>query len=136
MVFYTFMNKKTVQDLIPTNINIDHLTIAPHASIEELATKMRDIKSNFFIVQESSTIVGVVSERDIIRKVLMKGLNVEKTQVHEIMITNITSINPQTGIKELIDLFHDRQCRHMPVINFSGELQYILTYADILTAII
>lgn len=67
------------------------------------------------IVMESDQVVGIITERDYARKVILEGRSSLKTAVKNIMTTRVLYINPDTSIEEGLALMSDKRCRHLPV---------------------
>lgn len=67
------------------------------------------------IVMESDQVVGIITERDYARKVILEGRSSLKTAVKNIMTTRVLYTNPDTSVEEGLALMSDKRCRHLPV---------------------
>jgi CBS domain-containing protein len=78
--------------------------------------------------------VGIITERDIIRKIGMADLFTTQTPIRELMSTNLVSIKPDNTISDAIGLMHGNNIRRLPVIDNDGKMVGIITDKDILKA--
>jgi CBS domain-containing protein len=79
-------------------------------------------------------LVGIITERDIIRKIGESDLFTTQTPIRELMSTNLISIKPDNTISDAIGLMHGNNIRRLPVINNDGKMVGIITDKDILKA--
>lgn len=102
----------------------------PSESIYNCAQKMSHRKISSLIIIDGTSVVGIITEQDIARKVVAKDLRVKTTPVHIIMSANIISINPEKDIQDAIQIMGNNEIKHLPVIE-NGELLGIITSKDI-----
>jgi CBS domain-containing protein len=79
-------------------------------------------------------LVGIITERDIIRKIGEADLFTTQTPIRELMSTNLISIKPDNTISDAIGLMHGNNIRRLPVIDNDGKMVGIITDKDILKA--
>jgi CBS domain-containing protein len=79
--------------------------------------------------------VGIITERDIIRKIGEADLFTTQTPIRELMSTNLISIKPDNTISDAIGLMHGNNIRRLPVIDNDGKMVGIITDKDILKAV-
>jgi len=108
------------------------ITITPNASASEVAKIMTEKKIGCLIVVESKRVVGIVTRRDLVEKVLAKEKDPVKTKVREIMSTPVIYVKPRTPILEVAKIMSRHDIRHIPVINNRG-LVGVITDKDILS---
>jgi CBS domain-containing protein len=87
------------------------------------------------IVKDNDRVVGIVTERDYTRKVILKGRASKDTAVETIMTRDLVIIDPQRTVKEALAIMTERRCRHLPVF-MRGELVGILSIGDLVKEII
>jgi len=87
------------------------------------------------IVKDCEKIVGIVTERDYLRKVILRDRSSKKTSVETIMTRNLVSITPEHTVEEAMRLLTEKRCRHLPVFK-DGQLDGILSIGDLVKAII
>ena len=106
-------------------------TIAPDATVAELLAELADRNVGALIVcREGGTVDGIVSERDVVRRLHDRGTAVLEVPVSEIMTTTVTTCSEQDAVDELMRLMTDRRIRHVPVIR-DGQLVGLISIGDV-----
>jgi len=113
----------------------DVLTVDPDTSVREAIEKMEDISAGTAVVMEGGAIVGMVSERDVIRKVVLRGQKIDKVKVRELMSTDLTTITPETSLDDCMHLITEKRIRHLPVL-CNGSLCGIVSIGDVVKYLI
>ena len=85
------------------------------------------------VVESAGRLVGIVTDRDIVVKVLADGRSVEHATVREAMTANPVSCREDEDISRAVSLMEERQVRRMPVVGADGRLAGIIAQADIAT---
>ena len=94
------------------------VTIGPESTIAAAAEKMRARGIGCLVVSDDDgAVVGVVSERDIVNRVVAGGIDPRTTRVAEVMTTDVASCGPKTSIEEARQIMVDRKIRHLPVLD-------------------
>ncbi|MEB3752942.1 CBS domain-containing protein [Acinetobacter sp. MD2(2019)] len=106
----------TVSQVIQQKKNSTIFTISPDASIVDAVNLMTTQDIGAVIVTEHQRVVGILSERDCARKVILHSLNAEDTLVSEIMTANVISVRLNNSVEECLTLMTDRHLRHLPVL--------------------
>jgi len=109
--------------------------IAPNASVYEALKLMADKDVGALLVLEGGKLVGIISERDYARKVILKGKFSKDTPVHEIMTTRLVYVHPEQTIQECMALMTDQHIRHLPVLA-GADLVGLVSIGDLVKAII
>ncbi len=111
-------------------------SLAPEASVYDAIKLMADKSIGLVLVMEGPRLVGVVSERDYARKVVLQSRHARLTQISEIMSAPVITIPPETSVAECMRLMTDHRVRHIPVleqdrvagvISIGDVIKYILT---------
>jgi CBS domain-containing protein len=87
------------------------------------------------LVVDNGRFVGVFTERDYARKVILKGKASKETLVGEIMTENVPTVSPDTGIEECMKIMTAGFIRHLPVLE-NGELKGLVSMGDLVKYII
>jgi CBS domain-containing protein len=113
----------------------DVWTIRPDASVFEAIEMMAEKGIGALVVVEANTIVGLVSERDYARSVVLKGRASRATPIREIMTRRVICARPEQSIKECMALMTDKRVRHLPVVD-GDRLCGLVSIGDLVKAII
>jgi CBS domain-containing protein len=110
-------------------------SVAPDATMLDALKLMADKDIGALVVREGDQVVGIVSERDYARKVVLRGKTSRETLVHEVMTPRVFVVRPEQGIDECMALMTERHIRHLPVLD--GErLVGVISIGDVVKAII
>lgn len=125
---------KKVKDILKVK-GRDVWSIEPGASVYDAMKLMADKEVGALMVMEGPKLVGVISERDYARKVILQGRSSRTTQVREIMTHRIVYAQPEQNIDECMALMTEKRFRHLPVID-EGQLVGVISIGDLVKSII
>jgi len=125
---------KRVKDVLEVKGN-DVWSIEPGASVYEAMKLMADKEVGALMVIEGTELVGIISERDYARKVILEGRSSRTTQVREIMTSRLVYAEPEQNIEECMVVMTERRVRHLPVID-GGGLIGVISIGDLVKSII
>ena len=109
----------------------DVATARPDAKIAEIARKFRDERIGALVVSADDTkVLGIISERDIVRGLADHGLDLLDMRVAELMTREVSTCAPTDRTGQLMAKMTDRRIRHLPVID-SGALCGIVSIGDV-----
>jgi CBS domain-containing protein len=109
--------------------------VQPNDSVFDAIKKMAEHGVGALVVLEGQTLVGIVSERDYARKVVLQGKNSKDTQVREIMSAPVITASLDQRASQCMRLMTEKRIRHMPVVN-AGRVVGMLSIGDLLKAAI
>lgn len=124
----------TIGHLLKSKGN-DILSVEPKATVFEALQIMSENNVGALLVIHNGKLVGIFSERDYARKIILKGKQSKDTAVSELMTKDVLYINPQSTIQDCMVLMSAKHIRHMPVLE-DGKLIGIVTIGDIVKQII
>lgn len=110
-------------------------TIAPGATVLDALRIMADREIGALVVVDGERVVGVISERDYARKVILKGRFSKDTHVKAIMTPADVVVKPTQTVEECMTLMTEKRHRHLPVLD-NGKLVGIISIGDIVKTII
>ena len=100
-------------------------SVGPNATIREALEIMAQHNIGALLVIDSQTLVGIFSERDYARKVVLKGLSSNDAKVSEVMTSKVITINTKHSIDQCMQIMTDKHIRHLPIVNDSQVLGLI-----------
>jgi len=110
-------------------------TISPEASGYEALVLMADKNIGALVVVESERILGIFSERDYARKVILKGRSSKETAVRELMSDKVFTIDLSQTIEMCMAIMSEKQVRHLPVLD-NDRLAGLVSIGDVVKMII
>lgn len=113
----------------------DFWWVTPDTSVFDALKVMEDKNVGALLVLEANKLVGIFSERDYARKVILKGKHSKNTPVKEIMNRKVVYIRPEQSIEDCMALMTDKRVRHLPVLE-GNQLIGIISIGDVVKAII
>ena len=113
----------------------DVVSIAPDASVFEAIQLMADKTVGSILVMDGEKMLGIITERDYARKVILKGRSSETTRVAEIMTCEILTTSGAETVNQCMETMTERRIRHLPVVE--GErVVGMISIGDLVQAII
>ncbi len=106
-------------------------TIHPDATVLDAGLMMNEHKIGALVVVEMGQVAGIVTERDMLRRLVAKRRDPAETTVRQIMTPEVVCCRPQTPLDEARGLFMRRRIRHLPVINDRGVLEGLVSIGDL-----
>lgn len=110
-------------------------TVTPETMVFDAIQMMSDKNIGALVVTEDGRMVGVMSERDYTRKVVLKGKSSKSTPVREILSAKVESVTPETTVQECLKLMTSSRIRHLPVLR-NDELLGIVSIGDLVNWVI
>ena len=125
---------ETIDELLRTK-GRNVWSIAPDATVYEAVALMAEKDIGAVMVLEAGTPVGLITERDYARNVILKGRSSKETRVDEVMTTRVVGVGRSQKIEECMAIMTENRIRHLPVMD-EGELVGIVSIGDLVKAVI
>ena len=106
-------------------------SIAPDALVYTALEAMAEHKVGALMVVEGGRLVGVISERDYTRKIVLKGRSSKSTTVSEIMTADPVGVQPEATLEDCMALMSEKKVRHLPVTE-EGKVLGVISATDTL----
>jgi CBS domain-containing protein len=110
-------------------------SIPPHVKVYEALEMMAAKDVGALVVIHGTDLVGVMSERDYVRKVILKGFSSKKLTVEAIMSSPAVTVNLRTTVDECMRVMTDERCRHLTVVD-EGRVVGVVSIGDLVNWII
>ena len=110
-------------------------SIHPQESVFAAIQQMAEKEVGALVVLEGDAVVGIISERDYARKVILKGRSSHETAVQDIMTPHVICAHLDQSLEECMAIVTERRIRHLPVLD-SGRLVGIISIGDLVKTII
>jgi len=109
-------------------------SIGPNATVYEAIARMDEQMVGALFVVDESRLVGVISERDYARKVILRDRASKQTLVHEVMTTPVIYVEASTPLTECMRIINHERVRHLPVME-AGKLVGVVSIGDVVRTI-
>ena len=119
--------QRRVRDVMTAN----PATVSEKDSIRDVARIMAREDTGIVPVVDGKKIVGLITDRDIVVRLVAEGKDLANSRVKEVMSRSVRSVKEDTPISEVLDLMSNEQIRRVPVVNQNNELVGILSIGDI-----
>ncbi len=104
--------------------------VDPEVSIDDAAKLMKKERVGGLLVMQGEKITGVLTERDIVYRVLAEEMDPAVTKVYEVMTKDVVVIKPSLTVREAMKVVTEKRFRHMPVVS-GGQLLGIVSSGDL-----
>ena len=111
------------------------LSIGPEASVLDAVKMMAEKGVGALVVMDGEKLLGIVSERDYARKVILKGRASDDTPVRDIMTADVATTSSESTVSACMNQVTDRRIRHLPVVD-DGRVTGVISIGDLVKAII
>ncbi|MES2922061.1 MAG: CBS domain-containing protein [Verrucomicrobiota bacterium] len=109
--------------------------VEPETTIEEAARLMLQERVGALLVMHEEEVIGILTERDLLNRVLAKGLNPTDTRVHEVMTSQVVVVRSTITVRDAMQIVTEKRFRHLPVVE-DGHLLGMLSSGDLTRSIV
>lgn len=125
----------TVQQILSSK-QIDAVwSITPDATVYEAIQMLADKRVGALLVMQDSELLGIISERDYAREVILKGRASRETQVKDIMSSDVITVPSTESVQASLGVMTNNRIRHLPVVD-DGAVQGVISMGDLVKDII
>ncbi|MBI3006014.1 MAG: CBS domain-containing protein [Ignavibacteriales bacterium] len=110
-------------------------SVSPDTTVYDALKLMAEKNLGAVLVQKGDTLLGIFSERDYARKIILKGKSSKETTVDEIMTPDVVTVQLKNSIEECMGLMTNNRIRHLPVVE-NAKIVGVVSIGDIVKAII
>ena len=110
-------------------------SISPDDTVYHALAQLAEKNIGALLVTQDEKLVGIISERDYARKVILQGKASMGTQVREIMTAEVTTISPSRNVKEAMAIMTEKRIRHLPVVA-EDKIMGLISIGDLVKSII
>ena len=104
--------------------------VEPTVSVFDAVAEMNRHCIGAIVVRDGARLVGIFTERDVLRRVVGVGLDPRRALVADVMTTNLITIAPAATIEQAMNIFTEKRCRHLPVL-VDGKLIGVVSSGDV-----
>lgn len=109
------------------------LSLAPHANVWEAACAMTRANCGSVLVMEPpDKLLGIVTERDLMTRVLARGLEPKQTTLAQVMTSQPVCVPPETDVADAVVMLIERGFRHLPIVGPAGKILGVFSIRDAL----
>jgi CBS domain-containing protein len=107
---------KNVKDILGSKADPETYSVSPDAMVWDAIKLMSEKSVGALLVTDAHKLVGIVSERDYMRKVALLGRSSKSTEVKDIMTANPITVTPEESMDACMSLMTEKRIRHLPVV--------------------
>jgi CBS domain-containing protein len=107
------------------------LSIGPDATVLDAALLMNEHKVGSLLVKSAGRLIGIITERDLLQRVVAQRRDPAATSVAEVMTVEVACCRPETSIDEARGVMKNRRIRHLPVVDDNEQLLGVVSIGDL-----
>lgn len=108
---------KTLQQVLDSKKHKEVISLAPHRPVFDALVVLAEYKIGALVVLEGEKLVGIFSERDYAREVILKGKSSKTTQISDVMTTKVLTGKPNDTVEQAMSIMAEKHIRHLPVVD-------------------
>lgn len=111
------------------------ISAAPTATVHEVISLMAEHNISAVLIMKGNALVGISTERDYARKVILLGRSSVDTPISDIMTSPVLCVSPSDTAQKCMSIMTEKKCRHLPVL-LNGEVIGMVSIGDLVKAVI
>jgi CBS domain-containing protein len=115
--------------------NTGVISVPPTATVYSAIEIMSQANIGGVVIMDNGNLLGIFTERDYARKLILKGKSSRDTQIADLMTRNLFTVTPESSIEEAMQVMSDKKIRHLPVME-DGKIVGIISIGDVVRFII
>lgn len=128
------MQQTTIRNILESK-GYETWSVSPDTSVFDALCKMGEKNIGAVIVMDGELLVGIMSERDYARKIVLVGKTSRETRVDEIMSKTVFTIHPDQSVDEVMELMNIKRIRHVPVLE-NEKVIGMISISDVIKTVI
>lgn len=121
---------KTLQQILNDKKHKEVISIAPHRPVFDALVVLAEYKIGALVVLEGEKLVGIFSERDYAREVVLKGRSSKTTPISDVMTHKVLFAKPTDLVEDAMSLMSEKRIRHLPVVE-NDKVIGVLSIGDL-----
>jgi CBS domain-containing protein len=105
-------------------------TVPSTVTVAEAVQEMNRHKIGAILVMNNAALAGIFTERDVLTRVVAGNLDPKATPITAVMTADVLSVGPSATVQQVMDIFAERRCRHLPVVE-GGQLRGLISIGDV-----
>ena len=105
-------------------------TVPANVTVFEAVEKMNRHRIGAMLVLDGAKLAGIFTERDALTRVIAASLDPKATPLAQVMTANVLTVGPEATVQQVMDIFAEKRCRHLPVIQ-GGALTGLISIGDV-----
>ena len=105
-------------------------TVSASVTVSDAVQEMNRHKIGAILVMQGLNLAGIFTERDVLTRVVAGSLDPKTTPITKVMTADVLTIAPTATVQEVMDIFTNRRCRHLPVVE-DGQLRGLISIGDV-----
>jgi len=99
-------------------------------TVAEAVAEMNRHRVGSIVVLDGDRLAGIFTERDVLRRIVGAGLDPKTARIADVMTANLVTVTPETTVQEVMELFTEKRCRHLPVLA-DGRMVGLISIGDV-----
>jgi CBS domain-containing protein len=105
-------------------------TMPANVTVSEAVQNMNQHRIGAMLVVDGTRLTGIFTERDALTRVIAGSLDPKTTPLAKVMTPNVLTVSPEATVQEVMDIFAEKRCRHLPVLQ-DGRLVGVISIGDV-----